>query len=86
VTELYPLVKAKPFAMLEMCWIGGYTVARHKLSVAERIIGVQAALASDRTPKQLKPGLRRYLKALQKSRDGRRDLRILLFGESGRKN
>lgn len=57
-------------------------MARHKLSVAERIVGVQTALASDRTPKQLKPGLRRYLKVLQKSRDGRRELRLLLFGES----
>ncbi len=61
-------------------------MARHKLSVAERIIGVQAALASDRTPERLKPGLRRYLKTLQKSRDGRRDLLALLFGEPRRKS
>jgi len=60
-------------------------MAQHKLSVAERIIGVQAALASDRTPKRLKPGLRRYLKVLQKSRDGRRDLLYVLFGEPRRK-
>jgi hypothetical protein len=56
-------------------------VARHKFSIAEKIIGVQTALASDKTPARLKPGLRRYLKVLQKSRDGRRDLHTLLFGE-----
>jgi hypothetical protein len=54
-------------------------MARRKLSVAERIIGVQTALASDHTPKHLKPSLRRYLKVLQRSRDGRRDLLSLLF-------
>lgn len=60
-------------------------MARRRLSVTECIIGVQAALASDLTPKQLKPGLRRYLKILQKGRDGQRDLHTLLFGESRRK-
>lgn len=53
---------------------------RHRFSTAEKIIGVKTALASDKTPERLKPGLRRYLKTLQRSRDGRRDVFDLLFG------
>jgi hypothetical protein len=59
-------------------------MARNKLFIAEEIITVRTALASDRTPEGLKSPLRRYLKVLQKSRDGRRDVLALLYPEKGR--
>jgi len=52
---------------------------RHRFSTTERIIGVQTALASDKTPERLKPGLRKYLKTLQGSREGKRDLLDIIF-------
>lgn len=61
-------------------------MARNKVfDVAEKMIEVQTSLASDRTPKRLKPALRRYLKVLQKSRDGRRDVvAVLRYPERSR--
>jgi len=41
-------------------------MARHKLTKAERIKGIKKALKSRKTPKQLKPGLRKYLKKLER--------------------
>ena len=52
---------------------------RHRLQVIDKIIGVQTALASDKTPEQLKPGLRRYLKTLQRSRQAKNFLDRILF-------
>ncbi len=43
-------------------------MARHKLTVEEKIRGVKKALESPRTPARLKPGLRRYLDKFQGSR------------------
>jgi hypothetical protein len=53
--------------------------ARYRFSTADKIIGVQTALASDRTPKQLKPGLRRYLRTLKASKEGKGFLKSI-FG------
>lgn len=39
---------------------------RHKLTVQERLRGTERALRSRRTPKHLKPGLRRYRKQLER--------------------
>lgn len=41
-------------------------MTRHKLTVAERILGVEKTLASRATPRQLRPGLRRYLMDLRR--------------------
>lgn len=51
---------------------------RYRLSVADRILGIQTALASDRTPARLKPGLRRYLRTLKESKAGRGFLKSVL--------
>jgi hypothetical protein len=59
-------------------------MARSKLFIAEEIITIRTALASERIPEGLKPPLRRYLKVLQKSRDGKREVLSLLYPERGR--
>jgi hypothetical protein len=41
-------------------------MARRKLSIAEQLVGVTAALKSPRTPPQLKPGLKRRKATLEK--------------------
>lgn len=38
---------------------------RHRLTKTEKIRGVKKAIASERTPKHLKEGLRKYLKRLE---------------------
>ena len=58
-------------------------MARSKLFMAEEILTVRTALAGEGVPEALKPPLRRYLKALQKSRSGRRDVLALLYPERG---
>lgn len=50
----------------------------YRFSVAQRILGIESALASDRTPPQLKPGLRRYLRALKSSAAGKGFLKSVL--------
>jgi hypothetical protein len=42
---------------------------RRKLTLAEKIRGTTRALASSRTPAQLRPGLKRYLTQLQREFD-----------------
>jgi hypothetical protein len=54
-------------------------MARSKLFTAEEILTVRTALAGEGVPEALKPPLKRYLKALQKSRSGRRDVLALLY-------
>ena len=38
---------------------------RHTLTIAEKLAGVRAALASDKTPVQLRSGLEKYFRHLQ---------------------
>jgi hypothetical protein len=82
----FPLVVAK---MPETILGGDYdffpevAMARSKLFIAEEIITVRTALASERIPEGLKPPLRRYLKVLQKSRDGKREVLALLYPKRG---
>ena len=40
-------------------------MGRYKLSDEERLKGVRRCLASPKTPKHLKPGLKRYLSTLE---------------------
>jgi hypothetical protein len=56
------------FALICYAWIGGDGKMRHRFSREERIEGVKRALASDKTPRQLRSGLRRYLRRLQAGR------------------
>jgi len=42
----------------------------HKLSLIEQLRGVEAAIRSPRTPKQLREGLRRRKKSLEKALRG----------------
>jgi hypothetical protein len=48
---------------------------RHVLTVEEKIRGLRAALASRKTPSQLRPALRRHLRSLEsgKSSISKRD-------------
>ncbi|HVS90077.1 MAG TPA: hypothetical protein VHF01_17890 [Candidatus Acidoferrum sp.] len=41
-------------------------MARHKLTLRERIKGIESAMRSPHVPKQLVPGLRRYARKLRK--------------------
>lgn len=41
-------------------------MARSKLTLEQQLKGVRAALASPRTPPQLKPGLRRRAEVIEK--------------------
>jgi len=46
-------------------------MSRHKLTLRERLRGVELAAKSKHTPEQLRPGLRRYARALRKKLRGR---------------
>ena len=57
-------------------------MGRHRLTLEEKIHGVQRALASPRTPDQLKPGLEGYLKKLRERRGTKLSARIRPKGKS----
>lgn len=51
-------------------------MARHKLTLAEQLAGIRAALASRRTPSRLKPSLRRRMADLERRVGKRADAKV----------